>query len=95
MPEKLKTFDADAIHEWFGLTYANYLVVPRSLLQSMPDEWQTEFVGLLEEAREHFGEIEDNYTVQLRDRKGRFKQDPLADYERGRRFIWGRQDKSN
>jgi len=25
------------IHTWFGLTYANYLVLPRTLLQSMPE----------------------------------------------------------
>ena len=81
----------DAIHGWFGLTYSNYLVLPRSLLQSMPDEWQTKFVELLEEAQDHFGpDADDNYTVQLRDQKGRFVEDPLADYQRGRRFILGK-----
>jgi hypothetical protein len=37
------------IHSWFGLTYANYLVLHRALLQSMPLRWQREFVNLLEE----------------------------------------------
>src|SRR5688572_2062061 len=27
------------IHSWFGLSYANYFVAPRSLLQSMPEAW--------------------------------------------------------
>lgn len=37
------------IHEWFGLTYAQYLTVPRSVLQSMPQEWQEKLVSLLNE----------------------------------------------
>jgi hypothetical protein len=45
----------DRIHEFFGLTYANYLVVNRSPLQSMPDEWQDKFVTLLEELTAEMG----------------------------------------
>lgn len=37
------------IHTWFGLTYANYLVLERTILQSMPGEWQRQFVELLHE----------------------------------------------
>lgn len=40
---------SDRIHNWFGLTYASYLVMPRLALQEMPDEWQRRFVELLEE----------------------------------------------
>ena len=36
------------IHWYFGLSYANYLVLPRSVLQSMPIKWQEDFVKLLE-----------------------------------------------
>lgn len=46
------------IHTWFGLTYANHLVIPRSLLQSMPDEWQHQFVALLEQYGDAFGHID-------------------------------------
>lgn len=35
------------VHEYFGLTCANYLVLPRTLLQSMPASWQTDFVTCL------------------------------------------------
>jgi hypothetical protein len=79
----------DAIHQWFELTYAEYLTIPRSVLQSMPEEWQTQFVALLEELdetidwRPHDG----CYWVELRDRRGRFATDPLRDYKRGRRRI--------
>lgn len=40
------------IHTYFGLSYAHYLVLPRSVLQSMPEEWQHKFVELLEELDE-------------------------------------------
>lgn len=53
--------ELDAIHKHFGLSYANYLVLPRTLLQSMPQEWQTKFVALLkvmEEAFEHVPQAE-------------------------------------
>ena len=38
-----------SVHHWFELSYAHYLVIPRSVLQAMPDEWQDRFVGCLEE----------------------------------------------
>lgn len=48
----------EAIHGWFGLSYANYLVLPRTLLQSMPDEWQSRFVACLRELGEAFAHID-------------------------------------
>jgi hypothetical protein len=50
--------DTQAIHEWFGLSYTNYLVLHRTLLQSMPEEWQHQFVDLLEQLRAAFAHIE-------------------------------------
>jgi len=46
------------VHTFFGLSYANYLVWPRSIMQSMPDEWQKRFCRLaieLDEAVEQAG----------------------------------------
>jgi hypothetical protein len=37
------------VHTKFGLTYANFLVLHRAHLQSMPLEWQTRLVDLLED----------------------------------------------
>lgn len=37
------------VHGWFGLTYANFAVVHRARLQSMPVEWQQRYVDLMEE----------------------------------------------
>ncbi|MFD9444985.1 hypothetical protein [Streptomyces sp. NPDC060001] len=60
------TAQHDAIHNHFGLTYANYLVIPRTLLQSMDDEWQTQFVALLDKLDNAFAHIEraEGYKVE-------------------------------
>jgi hypothetical protein len=49
--------ERDAIHKHFGLSYASYLVLSRTLLQSMPDLWQTEFVALLDVLYEAFRHV--------------------------------------
>lgn len=83
----------DRIHSWFGLTYAQYLTIPRSVLQSMPDEWQDRFVTCLEELDEaiDWRPSEGRYWVQLKDARGRYVEDPLMDYDRGRRVIARRE----
>ena len=88
--ERIKELYQDgAIHGWFELTYANYLVLPRSILQSAPLEWQERFVKCLEGLENLFGTVpeEGTYNVQIRDKNGRFVHDPLSNYERGRRRI--------
>lgn len=54
---KGREVERDAIHKHFGLSYANYLVLPRTLLQSMPDEWQTQFVALLNVIEDAFAHV--------------------------------------
>lgn len=77
----------DAIHGWFNLTYANYMTLPRSVLQSMPDEWQSSFVGLLRELEEQYGGLDwPDYTVSCRS-GGRFIKDPIPHYNRGRTRV--------
>lgn len=73
-----------AVHGWFSLTRANYLVLQRALLQEMPTEWQERFIACIEEIRDFFdcAQMEDNYTVLLRDKNGKFKEDPLGHYRR-------------
>lgn len=46
------------IHEYFELTYADHLVKNRTLLQSMPTEWQEQFVALLRQLDEAFDHVE-------------------------------------
>jgi hypothetical protein len=69
----------DAIHGWFSLSYASYLVMPRSVLQAMPQEWQVQFVAMLDELQEKYGHLIDTleYAVKRTDVKG---PDPLANY---------------
>ncbi|MFF0597891.1 hypothetical protein [Streptomyces antibioticus] len=46
------------IHGWFSLSYCNYLVLHRTLMQSMPIEWQERMVACLEELHAAYGHIE-------------------------------------
>ncbi|MFE6412604.1 hypothetical protein ACFVOR_37355 [Streptomyces sp. NPDC057837] len=57
--------DAEDIHTYFGLSYANYLVLPRTLLQSMPAEWQHRFVGLVNELHDAFEHVKQAPTYQV------------------------------
>jgi hypothetical protein len=89
------------IHLWFELTYAQYLTIPRSVLQSMPDEWQARFVQCLEELDEAIDwrpASDSQYRVSLHlinygagedgeDTWGPELTDVFQDYERGRRRI--------
>jgi hypothetical protein len=86
--------ETEPIHGYFGLSYASYLVLPRVMLQSMPEEWQRGFVRMLEElgdavsATDPDGVPKDaTYWVRLRDSKGHFVHDPYQDYDRGRRRL--------
>ncbi len=45
------------IHTSFGLSYSNYLVMPRTLLQSMPAGWQERFVALVDEFNDAFSHV--------------------------------------
>lgn len=84
------------IHNHFGLSYANYLVVPRVVLQSMPESWQHRFVELLEEVEEaiDWQSLEFGYKVTLHevnqdaeeetDYWGDEVDDDYGDYNRGR-----------
>lgn len=44
----------DRLWNWFGLSRASFLVVPRVLMHEMPDEWQAQMAALLAEYREAF-----------------------------------------
>lgn len=75
------------IHTWFELSYAQYFVIPRSILQSMPAKWQHKFVGLLEVLDNTFDWRRSGIFVRLMDRDGFTLPDELGDYERGRRTL--------
>lgn len=45
------------IHTWFSLSYCNYQVLHRTLMQSMPIEWQERMVACLNELQDAFEHI--------------------------------------
>ena len=82
----------DAVHNAFGLSYANYLVLQRSVMECMPNEWQLRFVALVNDLHALF-DTSGNYRVELLDHddhgededtperdRARVITDPLANY---------------
>jgi len=92
-------WDDEPIHNHFGLSYAEYLTIPRSALQSMPKEWQKRFVQCLAEIdqtiecspAEGYEYRVQLYKVDLDGIGGDFwvtsVDDPLRDYRRGSRQL--------
>lgn len=80
----LDTFDplADDVSTWFELSYAQYLTIPRSVLEAMPMEWQNRFTKCLYELDNSIDwrPKKGRYWVQLKDDKGRYYHDPLMNY---------------
>ena len=79
--------DREYVHNWFELSYAEYLAIPRTILQSMPNKWQKKFVELMDELDDTFEWRRSGCWVKFKDRKGRYMEDNLCDYERGRRIL--------
>lgn len=80
----IRIYEECPIHEWFELSYAQYLTVPRSVLEAMPLKWKKKFAKLLYELD---GTIDwrptsGRYWVQLKDGEGRYKKDPFMEYRR-------------
>lgn len=87
MAKKSDVIDLDAldINTWFELSYAQFLTVPRLVMESMPMKWQLKMAALLQEMDETFDwrPTGGRYWVRLRDNHGRFMDAPLQDYRRG------------
>jgi hypothetical protein len=83
--------DAEPVHGWFGLTYANYYVMPRAILQSAPIATQRRFVALASELSRLFNLSEllppGGYRVQALTTGGRFTTNPCPHYDRGRTRV--------
>lgn len=66
---------------FFGLSRANYLTVPRSILEDMPVAWQDEFAKMLDQIDRRYRWPDGMaIEVRLRDPRGNYAHDPLADY---------------
>jgi hypothetical protein len=55
------------LHEFFGMSYASFLTVPRVLLQEMPEDWQNRFAEMLYELSEEFPHAPCSFRVQAVD----------------------------
>ncbi len=42
------------LHQWFGLSYASWLTLPRVFICAMPDDWQAKMKDLLLEYEKNF-----------------------------------------
>ncbi len=57
----------DKLHQWFGLSYASFLILPRVLMQAMPNKWQGKMAELLNDFGDEFDNMPDdavNFTVR-------------------------------
>jgi hypothetical protein len=70
------------LHGWFGLSYASFLVLPRVLMQQMPDEWQGRMADLLSQYDEAFPNQPDFGTRVQCERAGKLTKWPswILDY---------------
>lgn len=77
------------IQSLFGDTPAAYIVIPRLVLQSMPVEWQTEFVDslLVLEKSFKFPGSDGRYQVNFFSDKNLWETDPLWDHRQGGRKL--------
>lgn len=72
---------------WFGLSYASFCILPRVLMEAMPDEWQGKMAALLNEygQRYTFRNTPTMTTaVSFRNADGQFMDAPreLCNYRR-------------
>lgn len=71
---------------FWGMSRAQYLTIPRSIIQEMSKEWQDKFAKLLNELDDSVDWRPDNatYWCLLRDNEtGRYISNPLAEYRHG------------
>ena len=67
---------------------AKRIIVHRTLLQSMPDDWQQRFVRLLQASDEVADPAApEGYQIRSYDADGREIDDPVPHYSRGRTYI--------
>jgi hypothetical protein len=78
-------YDTD---DWFKGSKESYLVLPRSVMQSMPKKWQAEMVELLKDVESTGIKLPD-YDVSAKV-NGRYVKDEFKDYSNGRNVFKGK-----
>nr|ELR5112630.1 hypothetical protein [Providencia stuartii] len=80
MSEVTQPKNSGELWDWFGLSYASFLVIPRVLMHEMPAEWQDKMAVLLHEYDETFdtSSVVNSVSVVGRDSDGKLAK--LPDY---------------
>ncbi|EMY0636046.1 hypothetical protein AB6F62_20230 [Providencia huaxiensis] len=80
MNEVTQPKNSGNLWDWFGLSYASFLVIPRVLMHEMPAEWQDKMAALLHEYDETFdtSSVVDSVSVVGKGRDNKFTK--LPDY---------------
>lgn len=53
------------VHNAFGLSYASFLILPRTYLSDMPTKWQKQFVKLLDEYNDAVGDNDPSFSYEM------------------------------
>lgn len=80
----------DRLWRWFGLSYASWLTMPRSMMHEMPDDWQDRMAQLCEEWDEAWDSSEMPYPrVNAVGADGRLRKWPdwLLNYRHPKRNL--------
>lgn len=82
------TYEQLPVDEFFALSRAAYLVIPRLAIQEMSEEWQRRLFSLVESMAEQLGPdvLGKTYDIQRLDDDDKPMVDPRADYRHGRIF---------
>lgn len=67
---------AQQLRQWWGLSYATWLVMPRVLLEAMPEEWQARLAVLLKEYGAAFPQQPDLGTTVRTTQNGKLVRCP-------------------
>ena len=89
-PNPYAGLGGEAVTHFFSLSYANYYVLNRTVLEQMPGPWQEQFVGMLhdmQEAAERGGQtLHGCFRVQPVTEDGKYARDPIPHYRRAPRL---------
>lgn len=83
VPDDLTQGSSNQMEMFWELSYAQYLTVPRSVIQSMPIVWQDRLAVLLKEMDAEIPQwrpTEGSYWCRLRDNRGRLVHDRFMEY---------------
>lgn len=67
------------VHAFFGLTYSNFLVLHRAMMEAMPPAWQRQMVDLLEQLDDAFADVEKPSAFKVQAAEDRYVNELSAD----------------